>query len=531
MGMTQQEFQEYLLEKFTGKSAEYIQRNIEDAIFEYIQQNVEKVNVKEVLKGIGLADTKWDIEGYLKKNGITNAGNLVDKMKDGMDAISNLNTVYSGYNDFRDMVIALDSYNTNGNTQYLVDATSDMMTGLSEIMDCFGPIGNAIGQYFEIGSGLVEMAGTIVHDHYDQIDRIAEKLKEYASARNPQEAAKLLKEIEDLSTYKGYKEFVLKEKLIEEFEKQYGGLFKCFGNYESVLDNINSDSKYKEYRELMNSQMENIKDDFKNSLGSHTGDFDFDSVFNKDGTIRNVQSAIDYAGTLNQTDPLVFDLNGDGFSPVGTEIGAYFDLNGDGFRERVSWVRDDDALLAFDKNEDGIINNGNELFSNFSVLKNGKLANSGLEALKEYDDNGDGIIDENDMIFSKLRLWIDNGDGVSESWELRTLKELGITCIYLNNNSSDSETINGTVIKNKGNYGKADGTSGSYSEYWGNQNLTDSKDIINVEISDDIKILPNVRSMGTVLSLHKAMALDTTGRIKQLVKYLDYSNLKRSKLL
>lgn len=72
----------------------------------------------------------------------------------------------------------------------------------------------------------------------------------------------------------------------------------------------------------------------------------------------------------NFSSPLVLDLNGDGVTSTfiyDTQI--YFDLNNDGMRERTAWVQSIDALLVLDKNRDGIINDGTELFGNNTLFR------------------------------------------------------------------------------------------------------------------------------------------------------------------
>lgn len=74
--------------------------------------------------------------------------------------------------------------------------------------------------------------------------------------------------------------------------------------------------------------------------------------------------------------------------------------------------------MALDRNGNGSIDNGGELFGDQVILKDGSKSESGFEALAELDDNGDGIIDNKDSAFANLRVWIDaNHNGKSDSNE------------------------------------------------------------------------------------------------------------------
>lgn len=220
-------------------------------------------------------------------------------------------------------------------------------------------------------------------------------------------------------------------------------------------------------------------------------------------------------------DPLVFDLGGDGITTVSLEeSNAFFDLDNNGFAEKTSWVGAKEGLLVYDKNGDEIINGGNELFGDRTLMKDGRtLASSGFTALAEYDDNKDGKIDGNDAIYTLLRIWQDSdGDGIASAGELKQLVDLGIVFIGLSyNNTGVTDGANNIQVRT-GTFTLADGSSRAVGEYLLNRNPVHSVDSSPIEISDSVALLPNVQGAGNVGSLHKAIMQDKSGSLRGLVE-------------
>ena len=182
------------------------------------------------------------------------------------------------------------------------------------------------------------------------------------------------------------------------------------------------------------------------------------------GTICFDGKAYDVAQTIVRKEtPLILDLKGDGLELTNMSKGVNFDLNGDGTMDRTAWTSAhtdfDDAFLVYDKNGDGAINDGKELFGS----QNGAI--NGFAELGKYDSNNDGKIDNNDNIFDKLQLWSDmNGDGKVDDGELKTLKEMGVAEISTKYNEVHNaagdllEDKNGNTIGLQGSFKKDDGS-------------------------------------------------------------------------
>jgi hypothetical protein len=129
-----------------------------------------------------------------------------------------------------------------------------------------------------------------------------------------------------------------------------------------------------------------------------------------------------------------------------------FDITATGNKELISWTRaqSDDAFLVYDRNGNGTIDNGEELFGNFTpqpIPLDGHERN-GFWALRGFDSNSDGVISRGDSLFSNLRLWQDsNHNGVSEPGELYTLKDVGLKSIDLDYRESRKKDKHGNRFR------------------------------------------------------------------------------------
>ena len=128
--------------------------------------------------------------------------------------------------------------------------------------------------------------------------------------------------------------------------------------------------------------------------------------------------------------PIVFDLNGDGELALShlSESGVSIDVDGNGVGDSIGWVGAEDGLLGLDRDGDGSITAVSEI----SFVQDLEGAQTDLEGLVAFDSNGDGVLSAEDARFADFRVWQDaNQDGVSQSGELRSLEEAGVTSINL----------------------------------------------------------------------------------------------------
>lgn len=156
------------------------------------------------------------------------------------------------------------------------------------------------------------------------------------------------------------------------------------------------------------------------------------------------------------TDPLVIHLDSNPAALSAQHF--YFDIDCDGKKDELSSLDSGSGFLALDKNEDGTINDGSELF--------GTSSGNGFNDLAQYDDDGNGWIDEGDSVYRLLKVWIKDEQGNDQ---LLSLKDADVGAIYLGSSKTpfsltgEDQKLDG-VVRSSGIYLKESGGSGHISQ-------------------------------------------------------------------
>jgi len=161
------------------------------------------------------------------------------------------------------------------------------------------------------------------------------------------------------------------------------------------------------------------------------------------------------AGDTRVKDPLVLDFGG--AAAALSDAHFEFDLNGDGTKEELPMIGGS-GFLAFDRNDNGRIDDGRELF--------GPASGDGFAELAALDDDGNGWIDEADAAWSQLRVWQPDADGKGR---VQSLNDAGVGAFYLGRvdtpfsiNSAANETLG--MMRASSIYVREDGSAGTVSQ-------------------------------------------------------------------
>jgi hypothetical protein len=153
------------------------------------------------------------------------------------------------------------------------------------------------------------------------------------------------------------------------------------------------------------------------------------------------------------TSPILINLDNGPYQLTGAESPVLFDITGTGTKLPIGWTAPgtNQAFLWMDRDHDGVVTGGAELFGTATVLKNGHRAANGFEALREFDTNGDGVIDANDPVWPQLLLWTDrNHDGISQPSEITRLSDSPVRSISLTYHWTGRRDAHGNAFRYEG---------------------------------------------------------------------------------
>lgn len=211
-------------------------------------------------------------------------------------------------------------------------------------------------------------------------------------------------------------------------------------------------------------------------------------------------------------DPLALDLDGDGIETLGAAdaTAILFNHNGDNIANGSGWLKPDDGWLVLDRNGNGTIDDGSELFGVNTQKSPGVLATSGFDALSALDANSDGVFNSSDAQFANVRVWRDlNQDGISQANELASLTDLNITAISLAHDQERVDLGNGNARIGSGSFVRADGSVGHAYNLALQDNPFYRRFTDSIPLTDQAKTLPNMMGSGAVRDLREAVSLQT----------------------
>jgi hypothetical protein len=170
----------------------------------------------------------------------------------------------------------------------------------------------------------------------------------------------------------------------------------------------------------------------------------------------SVRQVEETAPVRQKKDPLVINFGGTAAQLTSTKFS--FDIDANGSNEQLSFVTPNSGFIALDKNNDGKINNGSELF--------GAKSGDGFKELAAYDQDKNGWIDENDAVFEQLKVWRKDAQGKDS---LVGLKQSGVGALYLGAAATPFEIKTGSndslgAVRSSGIYLNENGSAGTLQQ-------------------------------------------------------------------
>ena len=156
----------------------------------------------------------------------------------------------------------------------------------------------------------------------------------------------------------------------------------------------------------------------------------------------------------NCSTPIVLSLRG-GYRMTSPADGVLFDIDADGTPEQVAWTEPSGnvGFLALDRDGNGTIDSGAELFGGSTMLTDGTRALNGFEALADLDFNRDARIDASDPVWQQLQLWLDtNHDGASDATELVSISTTSVSAVSTDYKRSGRKDRFGNEFRYKGEF-------------------------------------------------------------------------------
>jgi len=162
-----------------------------------------------------------------------------------------------------------------------------------------------------------------------------------------------------------------------------------------------------------------------------------------------------------------------------------------------------------DRNGNGVIDSGQELFGENTLKSDGSTASDGYDALSDLDSNSDGLIDANDAQFNELRVWRDmNQDGISQSSELFTLSDLGIQSLGTTGTQQNTTLDGGNELVSSGEFTYVDGTTGTTGSLDLSENKFFREFTDEIQIPTELQGLPDMQGSGAVRDLLESSVLN-----------------------